>query len=112
MPSSSIIDAILQRASTFLPHLSVLSSSQLLDTTRVGLRPYAMGGLPAIGPVPGLEGVVVAAGHEGSGLCLGPATAQLVVQYVLGTQGVSEASSSLMTVALELLPENRLVTVG
>lgn len=29
-------------------------------------------------------GLVVAAGHEGSGLALGPATAQLVLHHLLG----------------------------
>ena len=37
-----------------------------------------------MGPVPGAEGVLVAAGHEGSGLTLGPATAELLCDYILG----------------------------
>ncbi|KAK9821274.1 hypothetical protein WJX74_007314 [Apatococcus lobatus] len=48
---------------------------------RVGLRPYMVGGAPLIGPLPGLPHVVVAAGHEGSGLTLGPATAELVLHH-------------------------------
>eukprot|EP00955_Chlamydomonas_euryale_P057371 356737-Chlamydomonas_euryale.AAC.5 len=31
-------------------------------------------------------GIVVAAGHEGSGLALGPATAQLVLHHLLGPE--------------------------
>jgi glycine/D-amino acid oxidase-like deaminating enzyme len=54
---------------------------------RVGLRPFAVGGLPIIGPVPGLEKVYIAAGHEGSGLCLGPATATIIRNHMLGEQG-------------------------
>ncbi len=46
---------------------------------RVGLRPYVIGGVPLIGPVPGFPRVIVAAGHEGSGLTLGPATAERVL---------------------------------
>lgn len=65
VPSRSIISAIMTRAATFLPHLSSITADELLDSTRVGLRPYAVGGLPAIGLVPGLPGVAVAAGHEG-----------------------------------------------
>lgn len=36
-----------------------------------------------VAPVPGVEGLLVAAGHEGSGLTLGPATAELVVSYLV-----------------------------
>lgn len=28
------------------------------------------GGVPLIGPVPGLQGLFLATGHEGSGLCM------------------------------------------
>jgi glycine/D-amino acid oxidase-like deaminating enzyme len=109
VPSSSIISAILQRASVFLPGLAAVSSSDVLQSTRVGLRPYAVGGLPAIGPVPGLPNVVVAAGHEGSGLCLGPATAELVVHHLLGGgKGGSEQVEELLHATQELLPEQRL----
>lgn len=59
-------------------------------SVRVGLRPYALGGLPAIGPVQGLPGVFVAAGHEGSGLSLAPATAELVLRHL----GVADAPDS------------------
>ena len=111
MPSSSIISAILQRASLFLPGLAAVSSSDVLQSTRVGLRPYAFGGLPAVGPVPGLPSVVVAAGHEGSGLCLGPATAELVVHHLLGNAaqaGDGGAVEELLHATQELLPERRL----
>ncbi len=37
-----------------------------------------------VGPVPGVEGLLLAAGHEGSGLTLGPATGELLAAYVLG----------------------------
>lgn len=36
-----------------------------------------------MGHVPDVEGLLVAAGHEGSGLTLGPATAELLVDYIL-----------------------------
>lgn len=42
-------------------------------------------------PVPGVEGLLVAAGHEGSGLTLAPATAALVVDYLLGQPCCLEA---------------------
>ena len=59
---------------------------------RVGLRPYVTGGVPLIGPLPGFPHVVVAAGHEGSGLTLGPATAELVMRHIAA--GKSERGPS------------------
>jgi glycine/D-amino acid oxidase-like deaminating enzyme len=69
-----VVDAIMERAVQFLPELKTTPAD-----TRVGLRPYAVAGAPTVGWVPGLPGIMVAAGHEGSGLCLGPGTADVVV---------------------------------
>ncbi|WIA14156.1 hypothetical protein OEZ85_002698 [Tetradesmus obliquus] len=125
LPDAAIITAIMQRASCFLPHLSGISAQQLMATTRVGLRPFAVGGLPSVGRVPGLPGVAVAAGHEGSGLCLGPATAELVLHQLLGlalaaaaaTAGGGEAgggvtATELLAAAKELAPERRLAAMA
>ncbi len=48
-----------------------------------GLRPCTPDGLPVIGPVRGLKGVFVAAGHAMLGLTLGPITGQLVAEWIL-----------------------------
>jgi D-amino-acid dehydrogenase len=48
-----------------------------------GLRPMASDGLPIVGPLAGVDGVVVATGHGMLGLTLGPATGSLVADYVL-----------------------------
>ena len=37
-----------------------------------------------VGKVPGVEGLFIAAGHEGSGLTLGPAAAKLLCDTLLG----------------------------
>ncbi len=37
-----------------------------------------------MGPVPGVEGLFLASGHEGSGLTLAPASAALLMQHMLG----------------------------
>lgn len=42
--------------------------------------------MPLVGPVPGAQGLFIAAGHEGSGLTLGPATAELLCHYILGSR--------------------------
>ncbi|MFC9561295.1 NAD(P)/FAD-dependent oxidoreductase [Agromyces sp. NPDC056965] len=49
-----------------------------------GFRPYAPDHLPVIGADPDIAGLVHAAGHEGAGIGLAPATAELVAHAVLG----------------------------
>jgi glycine/D-amino acid oxidase-like deaminating enzyme len=48
---------------------------------------FALAHASTPGPVSGVEGLFVAAGHEGSGLTLGPATGELISDYVLGKKG-------------------------
>ncbi len=48
-----------------------------------GVRPASPDGLPIIGPVPGREGLIVAAGHDSAGVMLAPGTAQMVADYVM-----------------------------
>jgi len=48
-----------------------------------GLRPYTPDGLPIVGPVPGLAGLVVATGHGRMGITVGPPTAEAVSDLVL-----------------------------
>jgi sarcosine oxidase subunit beta len=47
-----------------------------------GLRPYTPDGLPILGPVAGVEGFVMAAGHEGDGIALSAVTGALVADWV------------------------------
>ena len=49
---------------------------------RAGVRPATPDGRPIIGLVPGVEGLVVATGHDAVGIMLSPGTAELVVQYL------------------------------
>ena len=80
-PSRSIQDAIMARAAHFLPAFGNYSS--VCDGVRVGLRPYALGGLPFVGPVAEIPRLLLAAGHEGAGLTMAPATAELIVQHLM-----------------------------
>ena len=48
-----------------------------------GMRSLSPDGLPFIGPVPGLEGLHVAAGHATLGITLAPLTGELVADLVL-----------------------------
>jgi glycine oxidase len=53
--------------------------------TWAGLRPDTPDHLPAIGPLPGVEGLLVAAGHFRNGVLLSPVTGRLVTDLVTGT---------------------------
>jgi glycine/D-amino acid oxidase-like deaminating enzyme len=44
-------------------------------------------GTPLIGPVPGVPGLLLATGHEGSGLYLALGTAEMVVGMITGIEG-------------------------
>jgi glycine/D-amino acid oxidase-like deaminating enzyme len=86
----AVLESIMQRAAQFLPGLAAVQRQDI--HVRAGPRPYATAGGPWVGPVPGVEGLLVAAGHEGSGLTLAPATAALVCQYLLGQPSQLEAA--------------------
>ena len=72
---------------------SLLSSARALIPSLVharfreawaGLRPGSPDGLPAIGPVLGVSGLAVAAGHFRHGVLLSPVTGQLIAAWALG----------------------------
>ncbi|KAG2442112.1 hypothetical protein HYH02_009601 [Chlamydomonas schloesseri] len=105
-PSPAVVSAIMQRAALFLPGLQPAAAQAAAAaapgsssggvpglSVRVGLRPYAVGGLPLVGPVAGAPGLFVAAGHEGSGLCMGPATGQLLSRHVRKHVGASSTAA-------------------
>ncbi|GLI67114.1 hypothetical protein VaNZ11_011322 [Volvox africanus] len=119
-PSPAIIAAILQRAAIFLPGLRTCADSAAAAaatggtsysdavadlTVRVGLRPHAAGGLPLLGPVACAPGLFVAAGHEGSGLCMGPGTGELLVRHIQTQMGASGQDTRSFD---DLLPDARL----
>jgi D-amino-acid dehydrogenase len=53
-----------------------------------GLRPCTPDGLPAIGPLPGWQGIFAATGHAMLGLTFGPATGEALAELIL--TGLSE----------------------
>ena len=72
--------AIASRAIRFFPALASLRCIR----NYAGLRPFSPDHLPLIGPLEGAEGLYVATGHEGAGICLAPATGRLIAQWVTG----------------------------
>ena len=61
----------------------ILSNIALLRAYR-GFRPYAPDHLPVIGEDANISGLWHAAGHEGAGIVLAPATAELITAEILG----------------------------
>jgi len=68
------IGAIASEAARLAPKLADLHVIRCF----AGLRPCSGDGLPLLGPVPGVEGLFVATGHEGDGVALAPVTGELV----------------------------------
>jgi glycine oxidase len=50
------------------------------------LRPGLKGQHPLMGPVPGVKGLYVAAGHYRNGLCLAPVTGEIIVSLIRNEQ--------------------------
>lgn len=82
--SYDIIRAICNYATTYVPFLKDVN----IIRTYAGLRPYCDGG-PILGPVNGLEGMIMATGHEGGGIGYGPAMGDIMSDYII-TEKISE----------------------
>jgi glycine oxidase len=82
---------LLREATALVPALGEWSFREAY----AGLRPATRDGLPVIGPLPGVEGLFLAAGHFRKGVLLSPATAALVVDWALGRTSPDEARAFL-----------------
>ncbi len=71
---------LMTRASSFVPRLAEAP----IRGVRACARPLSIDGRPLIGPVAGIEGLYVCAGHGPWGISTGPASARLVVDQMLG----------------------------
>jgi glycine oxidase len=71
---------LLEKARSVFPGLADACFGQAW----AGLRPVSVDGLPSIGALPGLEGLLVAAGHGRNGVLLAPITARLIADEWLG----------------------------
>lgn len=77
----ALLGTMLRRATEFLPVLRRVRAVR----TWVGFRPATPDKLPLIGPWPAIDGVWIAAGHEGLGITMATGTADLIVAGILGT---------------------------
>jgi len=78
-----IRDRIARRAVEVMPALGQVSVLR----TWTGFRPCTPDNLPFIGPWPAMDGLLVAAGHEGIGVTAAPATGELIADLALGRRG-------------------------
>ncbi len=63
-------------------HFPILHQAEI-EHHWAGLRPGSPQGIPYIGPVPGIDGLFVNAGHFRNGVVLSPASARLLADLVL-----------------------------
>lgn len=82
------VAALLEGARRLVP---ALGEAEVLRCW-AGLRPASPDGLPSIGALRGVEGLVVAYGHHRNGVLLAPTTGELVRDLVLGKAGAAEAA--------------------
>ncbi len=78
----AILARMLQRTNEYMPEANQLSAIR----TWTGFRAATPDKLPLIGPWPAKEGVLLAAGHEGLGITTSLATAELLVDQLLGRE--------------------------
>ncbi len=75
-----VIETILRHAIRYLP---ILERVHIIRTI-AGFRPATPDGRALVGPVPGLPGVFVLAGHEGDGISLCPLMGRAVADMICG----------------------------
>ena len=74
-------DGIRTIAGRIVPVIPALERVPVIRTFG-GLRPYTPDGLPILGQVAGLEGFIMAAGHEGDGIALSAITGELIADLI------------------------------
>ena len=95
VPTETARLELLQRAIDVFPDLERAELVQQL----AGSRPLSPDGRPIIGPVPGLENVLLATGHTTKGIHLGPVTGRIIADYVC------RGSTRLVSDMREFLPD-------
>jgi glycine/D-amino acid oxidase-like deaminating enzyme len=74
------VAALVERGARFVPAIA----GARLGGVRACARPQALDGRPLVGPVSGVAGLWIAAGHGPWGISTGPASGRLVADLVLG----------------------------
>jgi glycine/D-amino acid oxidase-like deaminating enzyme len=77
-----LLAAMIRRAFDYLPRLAELQVIRVWT----GFRPATPDGLPLIGPWPAIDGLWIAAGHEGLGITMALGTGRLLAECMVGRQ--------------------------
>jgi glycine oxidase len=78
--AAALAPTLLARGARYVPALEGLGP----HAVRACARPLSADGRPLLGPVPGVAGLALATGHGPWGITLGPASARLVADGLLG----------------------------
>ena len=77
-----LVDAMVERAIEYMPRLAALSVLRIWT----GFRPASRDNLPFIGRWEPIDGLWIAAGHEGLGITTSLATGELLADLIVGRQ--------------------------
>jgi glycine/D-amino acid oxidase-like deaminating enzyme len=78
----AVLGRMIERACEYMPELAKLSAIRCW----CGFRPATPDKLPYIGKWPGIEGLYIAAGHEGLGITTSLGTAKILAAEILGKE--------------------------
>jgi glycine/D-amino acid oxidase-like deaminating enzyme len=76
----ALAPALIQRGARFVPAIA----GAAIGWPRACARPQSVDGRPLVGPVPGVAGSWIAAGHGPWGISTGPATGRIVADLICG----------------------------
>ncbi|GMQ88276.1 MAG: glycine oxidase ThiO [Gammaproteobacteria bacterium] len=80
------LDDLRQAASELIPDLAALP----IEKHWAGLRPGSPDGIPLVGPHPVIANLYINAGHFRNGVVMGPATARMLADHVIGRSAILE----------------------
>ena len=105
--SRVVVGATRETGSGFHPHTTASGVREVLGQAlrvapglaaaeireiRVGLRPFAVDGIPVLGGVPGVRNVLLVTGHGPTGLTLGCYSGKIIADMVIGKTPSSDIS--------------------
>ena len=86
--ATALVPALVRRGARFVPAIADAS----IGSPRVCARPQSLDGRPLVGPVPGVDGLWVAAGHGPWGISTGPATGRRIADLIDGDGAATPAA--------------------
>jgi glycine/D-amino acid oxidase-like deaminating enzyme len=90
---------LVDRGRRYLPSLA----GARITATRACARPQSVDGHPLLGPIAGVDGLFIAAGHGPWGISTGPASARMVVDAIFSGAAIPDALRADRVAAPELL---------